>query len=375
MKRALFYGTALAGAAASTGVAEASDGIKLEVGGFFKLTYQGVFDKKSGGHFGNHRNTDAINHNGEIWFMGETTLDNGLTIGARVELEAENATDQIDQSFVYWQGDFGKVQIGSQDKSIANYCLLPPGATDNFSAFSPNSWGSNDPIGSNAACVDAENDDQGIVYATPNFGGFQLWVSYTPSNNAEDYTQVGVNGAGTPSSPDGTAHHTFSTYATYNYAGDRWGIDWGGGGSWQTKFNGTEGGNDGKSSDYQTALNLTFGSFAVGGVMEYFEEGGEDNNAWVAGGGFAYTTDPWVFGIQGSHGHYEGTDAFSLTQNPGGSRNLNRVIATANYALAPGIMLDAEIGYTWFKDSGDGVPDDQDHYSAFNVAIGSSFMF
>ena len=375
MKRALLCGTALAGAAASTGAAEASDGIKLEVGGFFKLTYQGVFDKKEGGHFGNHRNTDAINHNGEIWFMGETTLDNGLTVGARVELEAENAGDQIDQSFVYWQGGFGKVQIGSQDKSIANYCLLPPGATDNFSAFSPNSWGSNDPIGSNAACVDTENDDQGIVYATPNFGGFQLWVSYTPSNNAEDYTQAGVNGAGTPSSPDGVAHHTFSTYATYSYAGDGWGIDWGGGGSWQTRFNGTEGADDGKSSDYQTGLNLTFGSFAVGGVMEYFEEGGEDNNAWVAGGGFSYTTDPWVFGIQGSHGHYEGTDAFSLTQNPGGSRNLNRVIATVNYAMSPGIMLDAELGYTWFKDSGDGVPDDQDHYNAFNVAIGSSFMF
>ncbi len=40
--------------------------------------------------------------------------------------------------------------------------------------------------------------------------------------------------------------------------------------------------------------------------MEYFEEGGDDNNAWVAGGGVAYTMDQWVFGTQGSHGHYEG---------------------------------------------------------------------
>jgi hypothetical protein len=375
MKRVLLYGTALAGAAASTTGAEASDGIKLEVGGFFKLTYQGVFDKKSGNHFGNHRNLDAFNHNGEVWFVGETTLDNGLTIGAQVELEAEDAADQIDQSFVYWQGDFGKVQIGSQDKAIANYCLLPPGATGNFSAFSPNSWGSNDPIGSNAACVDTENNDQGIVYGTPNFAGFQLWVSYTPSNNAEGYNQNGVNGAGTPSNPDGTAHHTVSAYATYSYSGDDWGLDWGGGGSWQTRFNGTEGVSDGKSNDYQTALNLTIGRFAVGGVMEYFEEGGEDNNAWVAGGGFAYTADPFVFGMQGSHGHYEGTDAFSLTQNPGGSRNLNRIIATMDYAMAPGVNLDAEIGYTWFDDSGAGVPDDQDHYHAFNVAIGSVFNF
>ncbi len=109
--------------------------------------------------------------------------------------------------------------------------------------------------------------------------------------------------------------------------------------------------------------------------MEYFEEGGDDNNAWIAGGGFSYTTDPWIFGVQGSHGHYDGTDAFSMTSNPGGSRKLNRIIATANYTMAPGIMLDAELGYTWFKDTGDGVPDDQDHYRAFDIAFGSSFTF
>jgi len=109
--------------------------------------------------------------------------------------------------------------------------------------------------------------------------------------------------------------------------------------------------------------------------MEYFEEGGEDNNAWVAGGGFAYTMDPFVFGMQGSHGHYDGTDAFSLTPNPGGSRTLNRVVATIDYALAPGINLDAELGYTWFKDTGDAASDDQDKYSAFNIAIGSAFTF
>jgi hypothetical protein len=375
MKQALLCGTALAGVAAATGTAHASDGVKLEVGGFFNMVYQGVFDKKSDGHFGNHRNLDAFNHNAEVHFKGETTLDNGLTVGAQIELEGENAGDQIDQSFVYWQGGFGRVQIGSQDKAIANYCLLPPGGTANFSAYSPNAWGSNDPIGSNAACVDTENDNQGIVYATPNFDGFQLWVSYTPSNNAEGYGQAGVNGAGTPSNPDGTAHHSFSTYATYNYAGDGWGIEWGGGGSWQTQFNGTPGGNDGKSSDYQTGLNLTLGNFGIGGVMEYYDQGGDDNNAYVVGGGLSYSLDPWTFGLQGSHGHYNGETAFTFAANPGGSRNLNRVITTVQYVLGPGVTLDGELGYTWFHDSGDGLTDGERHYRAFDVAMGSVFKF
>jgi len=251
------------------------------------MVYQGVFDKKRDGHFGNHHNLDGFNHNAEVHFKGETTLDNGLTVGAHIELEGENAADQIDWSYVYWQGGFGKVQIGSQDKAIAQYCLLPPGLTSNFSAFSPNAWGSNDPIGSNAACVDTEGDSQGIVYLTPTFGGFQLIVSYTPSSNAEDYTQAGVNGHGTPTNPDGTAHHSFSAYATYEYSSDDWGINWGGGGSWQTAFNHGPG-NDGPGSDYQTDLNVTFGDFAVGGVLEYFQQGGSDNNAYVFGGGASY---------------------------------------------------------------------------------------
>jgi hypothetical protein len=375
MRQALLCGTALAGVVAVAETAQASDGIKLEVGGFFNMVYQGVFDKKSDGRFGNHHNLDAFNHNAEIHFKGETTLDDGLTVGAHIELEGENAADQIDWSYVYWQGGFGKVQVGSQDKAIAQYCLLPPGLTSNFSAFSPNAWGSNDPIGSNAACVDTENDNQGIVYTTPSFGGFQLFLSYTPSNNAEDYTQDGVDGHGTPHNIDGVAHHSFSVYATYAYTSDDWGINWGGGGSWQTEFNHAGGANDGRDSDYQTDLNLTFGNFAVGGVMEYFQQGGSDNNAYVVGGGAAYSMDAWIFGMQGSHGHYNGTDAFSFTADPGGSRNLNRVIATTQYALGPGVTVDGELGYTWFHDSGDGLTSATRHYHAFDVAIGSAFTF
>jgi len=376
MKRILLGSTTLAGVAAMAGAAQASDGVKLDVGGFFQTVYQGVFDKKSGDHFGNHRTTDHFTHNAEVWFKGETTLDNGLTVGARIELEGENATDQIDKSFVYWSGGFGKVQIGSQDGPIGGYCILPPGATANFSAFSPNVWGSNDPVGSNAACIDVLGNSQSILYSTPTFNGFQLLVAYTPSNNAEDYIDAGVNGPGTPVSADGTAKHSFAAYAMYSYAGDGWGVDWGGGGSWQTGFNGDPGANDGKSQAYQTGLNFTFGNFGVGGVMEYFNTGGDDNNAWVAGGGISYGVDAWTVGLQGSHGHYDGAGpALAFDANPGGSRNLNRVILTGNYAIGPGVDLDAELGYTWFKDTGDAADGDTDKYNAVSVAVGSVLKF
>jgi len=376
MKKVLLGTTALLGVGAIAGTAQASDGVKLDVGGFFQTVYQGVFDKKSGDHAGNHRTYDRFLHNAEVHFKGETTLDNGLTVGAQIELEGENANDQIDKAFVYWSGGFGKVQIGSQDGVIGACPVFPPGATANFSGFSPASWGSNDPVGSNSVCADFGNS-QSIKYTTPNFAGFQLAVQYTPSNNAEDYTQVGVNGSGTPVIANGGApgqKHIFGAYATYSFAGDGWGLDLGGGASLATGARRGTGISDGKTAFYQTAANVTFGGFAVGGIFEYSDIGGDDNDQWVAGGGASYGIDAWSVGIQGSHGRFEGTGPVSHAQLPGGHRTLNRVILTGSYEMGPGVLLDAELGYTWFNDTADS-DDETDDYSAFDVGVGSKLTF
>jgi predicted porin len=387
MKKVLLGTTALLGVGSVAGAAQASDGIKLDVGGFFNTVYQGVFDNKGSGHFGEGRNVDRFLHNAEVIFKGETTLDNGLTVGAQIELEGEethgtgpnvDATaggdgDQIDKAFVYWSGGFGRVQIGSQDGPIGACPVFPPGATSNFSGFSPASWGSNDPVGSNSVCSDTVSNSQSIKYTTPNFAGFQLVLAYQPSANAETYGQTGVNGAGTPTHPSGTAHHNFAAYATYSYAGDGWGVDWGGGGSWQGKFNQANGGNDGTSSNYQTALTVTFGGFAVGGIFEFYQNGGDDNDAWVAGGGASYGVDAWTVGIQGSHGRYDATNSGG-GNGDNGHDTLNRVILTGSYEMGPGVLLDAELGYTWYHDTA--APNGPtDKYSAFDVGIGSRFTF
>jgi hypothetical protein len=379
MKKLILGSSALVGVASLAGAAQASDGIKLDVGGFFNVVYEGVFDNKNTDHFGHAHNLDHIVNNSEVHFKGETTLDNGLTVGAHIELEGEShitGHGQIDESYIYWSGGFGKVQIGSQNGAIGDYCLLPPGATANFSAWSPSAWGSNDPIGSNSTCADTEGHSQKIIYFTPNFSGFQLRISYTPSNNATTDDQVGVNGAGTPTNPAGTAHHSISTYATYSYAGDGWGVNWGGGGSWNLGFNHTNlaGNVDGRSQDYQTDLNVTFGGFAVGGIMEYFDTGGHDNNHWVAGGGASYNVDAWTVGVQDSYGSYHGA-GFGAAPDPGGKRTLNRAILTGAYAMGPGVTLDAEVGYTWFHDSGTASAPNHSRYSAVDVAIGSAFTF
>jgi outer membrane protein OmpU len=376
MRQTLLRSSMLAGLGTMVYAASgaASDGVKLEVGGYFSQSYVAAFDSKKEGHFGNHHTYDAFKHDAEVYFSGETTLDNGLTIGARVELVGENDDDQIDKSYVFWSGDFGQIRIGSQNDALENQCPTPPGGTANFSAFSPVGWGSNDPIGSNSYCFSADNDSQKILYISPTYSGFQLAISYTPSANAEDYTQAGVNGAGTPVIAEGTGKHIVTAYATYTYEGEDWGLTWGGGGSWQTGFNRTADTPDGRNQAYQTSGALTFGSIAVGGVFQYFDQAGPDNDMWIAGAGGAYNAEGWSLGLQYSHGNYEG-DFLGDGNGTEGSIKLNRVVLTGNYNLAPGIDLDADLGYTWYADHRDAVPDSDDDYQAFEIGLGSSLSF
>src|ERR1700760_3145948 len=90
MKKLILGSSALVGVASLAGAAQASDGIKLDVGGFFNVVYQGVFDSKADPAFGHHHNYDRFINNSEVHFKGETTLDNGLTVGAHIELEGES---------------------------------------------------------------------------------------------------------------------------------------------------------------------------------------------------------------------------------------------------------------------------------------------
>jgi outer membrane protein OmpU len=54
---------------------------------------------------------------GEIFFVGETTLDNGIKIGVNVQLEAYTSSDQIDEHYVYVQGGFGRVVVGAENSA------------------------------------------------------------------------------------------------------------------------------------------------------------------------------------------------------------------------------------------------------------------
>jgi hypothetical protein len=358
-----------------------------------------VFDDDSEGEPGNERNTDGVFNNAEIHFSGSTVLDNGLEVGARVELEGEDEDgfdgesdtgDQIDEAWIFFSGGFGEVRMGSIDDALAYSCILPPGGAGSFSAFSPDQWGANTQI-SNPACVGVDESDGGdaqkLLYFTPTFAGFQLALSYTPNGGDQTHGDGVGPHLGMPFNTDDESRHNVSVYLTYTYQGDGWGLTWGGGGSWEGHVEQSPGPNRQEQDFYQTGLNLTFGNFAVGGVFEYYNDvldrGGDKGDAeevplavdaWVAGGGIAYTMDAWVFGAQYSH-----LDAENIASTATTDFTQDRAMLTAVYTLGPGIDLEAEIAYTWVDTDPEGgeTPDgiEVDNYGGLEIGIGTTLTF
>ncbi len=384
MKKVLLGTTALFGAGLLASPALAADGVKLSVGGFFKEAYMMNFDDDNEGEAGNERNTDGFFNDAEIHFKGSTVLDNGLEVGARVELEGETDGDQIEEAWVSFAGGFGEIHIGSEDEALANGCIVPPGGTGNFSAFSPNQWGANT-LTTNTVCtgVDDRSDAQKILYVSPSFSGFQVGLSYTPNGGDERHGDGVGPHLGMPVNADGESRHNVSLYATYSYEGDGWGLTWGGGGSWEGHVEEAVGPDNDEQSFYQTGLNLTFGNLSVGGVFEYFDSGatsagvignnaGVDTDVWAAGAGISYAMDPFTVGFQYSHREDD-------IDNEGGDdsdANADRFVLTGNYALGPGIAIDAELAYTTQDvDGPDYNEDADDNYDAFEIGIGTNITF
>lgn len=386
---ALFSTTFLSMGLAAT-AADASEGIKLSLGGFFRTTYMLNFDDDGAGELGNDRNTDALSPNGEIHFKGEATLDNGLTLGVQIELEAEEEGDQIDESFAFIEGGFGQLRLGNDDSALENACITPPGLSTNFSAFSPDYWAANDSAAissagaivaptSNSVCLGVDGDATKMVYYSPDWGGFSFALSYAPDGAAEGAgNSGGHNGMGARG--DDSSQHNVSAYLTYAHEGEGWGLTWGGGVNFEGRADGDGAANDDDEDTadfYQSGLVLTFGDFALGGAVQYYRHFGNtidvDAEGWVAGGGASYTIDALTLGLQYSRLDFENEtpdDDFDVTRD--------RVVATAEYAVGPGISLDASLGYTWVDVKGADAGSDADaadDYDAFEIGIGTAFNF
>ncbi|MGR3460172.1 MAG: porin [Roseovarius sp.] len=206
MKKHLLSTSAIALGVAMAAPASAQDW-NMKWGGYAN-THVGISDV-SGTGVAAGADFDGVNvfTNSEIIFSPSVTLDNGMTFGYSVQMEALNAgggVDGIDESYLTISSDtLGTIIVGSENSAGYKSMVAAPSVgsmavnSRSTSAFIPvtGSGGFRQAALSSYTEVAGNNDVQRITYFTPSFNGLTLGVSYAPSNagNASNNSPVNFN--------------------------------------------------------------------------------------------------------------------------------------------------------------------------------------
>ena len=198
MKKVFLGMTALvaAGFVASAATADEmmAEPVSVGVGGYYRVAIGNVDGSDGMGEPEQNNHRTSFGEDTELNIGGSTTLDNGMTVGVSINLEASrggNAGAGADEAHVFFEGAFGKIQMGNIESARQQKVTFAPNGAGNFGVntpfftFAAGSWLAtyNDGIG--------DEDSMKLVYTTPSFNGFQLGLSYAPDDNT--HGQYGGN--------------------------------------------------------------------------------------------------------------------------------------------------------------------------------------
>ena len=380
MKHLLFGSTALVAIGLLVPAAQADDGVTLHIGGRY-MGAAGVvpsedFSSSSGVASSDVRNY-VFKQDVRVYFEGESTLDNGLQVGARIDLRGQTDNDdQIRDVYAYFSGGFGEVRFGDTAEAYAQMCYLVPSASALFGADSPNFNFSNAGIAgfgaTNGTCYGIDANSTKLVYFSPSFGGFQFAASFTP-DNTED-TRNTVDGAATRFRNDLHQNsENLSLAGTFKQDFNNIHLVAGGG----TSFSFNKEDNPNNVSDarsYNGYAQVGYGGFTFGASTELRDNFGDTSaDQWVYGAGGTYNWDAWTVGLGWTHGDYDKVIGANGVGTAEGGFNANNDIisATASYALGPGIQVDGVLEYTDYHSRNAAGPD----YEGIGAGLGTLISF
>ncbi len=379
MKHILLGTTALVAAGLVVGNAEAN--IQLGLGGYYVAAAGVDFTQDSeAGEPGNNTSSDVFRQDVEVYFKGETTLDNGLAIGATIQLEGQQSNDQIDEVWAYFKGGWGQIRFGDDDDAYEQLAYIIPSASNVFGVDTPffdfaNNFGTAGGQAlaqTNTTIHRLSGDGTKIIYFSPNFGGFTFAGSWAPDANAQDtysgFTGAtgGFGGGGTTGTNAGSVDDIFA--AALNFEHDFNGVNLVlgiGGGHANIKAPAPT--QDDDRWNFRGHAIVGFSGFTVGAAGSYLDNRSNFNatepDLWTAGVGMTYNWDAWTVGLAWSHGNYEVND------NGNDTDKLDIIEVTGRYDLGPGISLDGMIGYNGYNSnySGPG-PTSSNH--TFEAGVG-----
>ncbi|MCB9948560.1 MAG: porin [Rhodospirillaceae bacterium] len=321
--------------------------------------------------------------NSEIYFRGRNVLDNGITFGFHVELEANTVGDQIDESYLYIQSaDLGRFQLGSENSAGYQLQVVGPetglpintGSQTQHVANPTSSGLFRTPFGSTLIEPAGDNDGQKITYFTPRYEGFQFGISYLPDIDPTggDTNALVVD--------DTVGRYGQGVSAGLNFERSFGPVDvalsgsvfWAEGPNGQFDFTDAYGFNAGAGEGitrslgedfwaWSTGASVSWAGFTVGGSYAKVEEGrlttvntapstvagvsSDEGNGWEVG--VAYETGPWQFGVE----YYQGV-ASGVLNIPDNNFHQS-VSAGVRYDLADGVTLVGSVGAVEFAAEGD----------------------
>ena len=278
-------------------------------------------------------------HNSEVWFTGEVLLTSGLTVGLTVQLEANTASDQIDESFLFLKsGPSGMLQLGDTDNAAYKMAVTAPtgGVTINdgdlvgIEAFPlPAGFdGTNTTIDSTPLSL--TDDDSGKVsFYSPRYAGLQIGLSYIPQFEAggdNNNSIARTNG-------NGRIKHGFAAALNHASEIDDIGLDVSLG--W---LKGETPPAEGSSDVWglSAGMLVTWGALEIGGSVAYANgdaPAGRSLDGYAYDVGIAYTTGPYRVGLT----YIKGVSAGSRTDSA--RQYLDQVSLSGTYTLGPGVDL------------------------------------
>ena len=430
MKKILCATTALVAAGLAAGQASAdSGGIKLGISGYYRgsaglliggdqtpvavhgssRTVGGILvpTTKIGGLGDFGRTSGGFRQEIRINFKGETTLDNGITVGVLVGLNPGSggaAGSVLNRAYANFSGKYGDVRFGTGSPldALAQTCVYDPGnVTSNFGVNSANQDFTNAGLGAlsgvgatvgvatfetaAATCATFTQKGTGIAYFSPSFGGFTFAVSFTPEGATRNSSGSQGIGSGTDLK-NKRAENILTAGADFNHDfGGGFTLLVGGGGQWAFTGHTAAGSSltHNKASMYSLGFQVGIpGGFTAGASGAYYvnypnngsnfaatDAGTSGADGWVGAAGVSYTIDAVSVGLEGIYGRYDvhTNTAHDVVWGVG---------LTGAYALGPGINLEGQVAYTKYS-PGTGTPSSTNpmSYDAVEVDAGVAINF
>lgn len=330
----------------TAGTAQGAEKIHLGLGGYFKAF--AVFGRQDDGpgQPGQAVRDHGFAQESEVHFTGRTRLDNGIAFGVDVQLEGETSADQIDESYIYAEGTFGKVIFGQEDPASDLMFYGSPWAIQGIGVASPDHVNATlgNAVASPQVVSNISGDAAKITYFTPTMGGFQLGLSYTPDNCAPPAAACASAGTGLQSRNNiGQQSEVVEAGATY----DRkiGGVDVGlYAGLARANAEGTAAAlaAAGTKDREQWGLGVTlgYGAFTFGADYREDDQGTSaaktDRTDYSLG--VNYVTGSWTLGAAYAHGQAEAGVGLGQDETDGYQIGVN-------YVMGPGIKLISGVTY------------------------------